>query len=191
MTLDVNVSLIVTARYLLATVFLWAGIQKLASGTTDLRHSVQALVHQNAPTWLMGLIAKLLPLVELCVAIALVAFDGIGPLLASTILLGVFGLVVYRAWRSDISVACSCFGTNPDQAIDGVTALRTGSLFGSSLVGLLLRTFVVSEAGFRDSSQRLMSAIASILLLVAGAVLLATARLRTSVDRTIRESVGR
>src|SRR5919108_2839892 len=98
---------ILSARLVLAAVFLVAGLAKLA----DRRGTQQAVIEFGVPRLLAAPLAILLPLVELGVAVALVPktsawWGGIGALALVAAFVAAIGVNLARGRKPD----CHCFG---------------------------------------------------------------------------------
>jgi uncharacterized membrane protein YphA (DoxX/SURF4 family) len=96
------------ARLLLATVWAWAAIAKIAGPDAAVR-AVRA--YQLLPETLVRPVAWGLPFAELALAVLLAA--GLATRLAavcSAVLLGLFMVAVASAWARGLQIHCGCFG---------------------------------------------------------------------------------
>ena len=76
---------------------------------------------------LPGLLARLVPLVELAVAVALVIVPGWGAV-AAVGMLALFTALLVGLVRSGQSIACSCFGAVSDEPVSWVEVTRNAVL---------------------------------------------------------------
>lgn len=147
----------------LAATFAWAGAAKLgrpvdtADGFADL-----------GLRWSAGL-ARLVPVVELILAVALLAAPGVGGAAALVLLAG-FSTVLVRALRRGIEVRCACFGQAGGPPLSRLDLLRNGLL--GSLAALAM------SAGLEPRWPSLGGAAVVAVGILAGAGLLRALRRR-------------
>lgn len=178
----------ISGRYLLAFVFLLAGLSKFRD-LPAFRASVEGLLPRTVPQPLTALLARLVPVVELSTAVGLMVPSESWPLVVSAALLSGFELVLVHAWQSGLSVSCNCFGSGQEDPV-GVDALRTGLLLAICLSLLL---FGDPGAGSVPPAARVgvnaVSGAAAVLALTAGAIVFAVVRLLTVLERTTRKGL--
>lgn len=137
-----------TARLLVAAVFGWAGTAKLMNRA----QTRQAVSEFGTPDRWVRAVAWALPVVELCVAVGMLApWTAVGAGVVALGLLMVFSVLVARLLRQGKHPACSCFGASSDQAISGKTLLRNallGVLVLVALIGSVLRGDVPLDLPF-------------------------------------------
>lgn len=113
----------------LAVAFAWAGAAKLgrrretAAGFADLR--------LPRP----GALALVVPVVELALAVALLAAPAVGGTVA-VVLLAAFTTVLVRALRRGGEVRCACFGQAGGAPLSWVDLARNGLLVGLALLAV-------------------------------------------------------
>lgn len=73
--------------------------------------------------------ARVVPMVELALAVALIAAPRAGGI-GSVVLLAAFTAVLVRAIRSGVSASCNCFGAARADPVSEVDVLRNGLLAG-------------------------------------------------------------
>ena len=115
------------AAIVLAVVFAWAGVAKLVRGA-DTESSFAALGLPAA-----ALLARVVPGIEIVLAVALVARPAIAawPALA---LLGTFTFVIWLAIARGVAAPCSCFGTARKDPVSTNEIVRNGMLAGLAIV---------------------------------------------------------
>jgi peroxiredoxin len=129
-------NLLVLARVILATIFLVAGLAKLA----DRPGSRRSLSDFGIPPWLAGPGSLLLPWAELAVAFSLIpsssaAYGALGAALLLVLFVAGIGLNLSKGRRPD----CHCFGQLHSTPIGSGTIVRN--------VGLALLAIVILVAG--------------------------------------------
>ncbi len=115
-TTGITTGIATASAYLLATVFVVASASKLAAGSRTAA-TFHALGLPAART-----MARVVPGVELLVAVALVAAPAVGGV-AALVVLAAFSAVLARAVASGIGAPCACFGrprTDPVSVVDVV-----------------------------------------------------------------------
>lgn len=123
------VDLGMAAATVLAATFAWAGAAKLgrpadtAAGFDDLGLGAPAAL------------ARVVPAVELLLAVALLAAPRIGGAVA-LVLLGAFSAVLVRALRGGADVRCACFGRAAGPPLSAVDLVRNGLLAGLATLTL-------------------------------------------------------
>ncbi len=94
-------------RGLLAIIFLWAALSKLANPQDFFSHLVAYQL--PLPAGLLRLTAVVLPWLELCCGLALLSGVWLRAALAWTVLLcGVFVLATGQAWGRGLEISCGC-----------------------------------------------------------------------------------
>jgi uncharacterized membrane protein YphA (DoxX/SURF4 family) len=113
-----------TARAVLATVLLWAGVGKLRDPSGFAESARQLIPGRLGAAVRVGAIA--LPLFEITLAMALVSASFVVPgLVASALLFAAFVAVLIRARRLGIDAACACFGATDEHPVDNTSVVRT------------------------------------------------------------------
>ena len=107
--------------WLLAAVFVWAGAAKLARPAAT-ESGFRGFGLPGPPV-----LARLVPAVELLLAVLLIAVPPIGGA-AALVMLAVFSAVLIRALRSGVATGCACFGTTATRPISGRDLARHGAL---------------------------------------------------------------
>lgn len=153
------------AAVALAAVFAWAGVQKLRQPRAVAGYTRDLGVPFPAVT------ARLLPLVELGVAAALVTVPPGGAVLALAAL-AAFSAVLARAVAAGATTPCGCLGKASDEPVSGVDLVRNALLAALALAAL---------TSPRPATPSLEAVVTVSALVVAGGVLLALARLRQQV----------
>ncbi len=143
-----------TFAVLLAAVFVLAAVTKLASPAKTT--SELAALGVPAP----AIAARLLPALELALAVSLIAFPPQGAVVASAAII-VFTAVLLRAIRSGAPVSCGCLGALSSAPAGPPTIARNGALLAMSLAVL-----AVPEPAVPD----LASALAATSVTLAAAV---------------------
>lgn len=163
-------------RFVLATVFLLAGLAKLG----DRRGFADAVAGYGLlPARLTGPVARAVPPVEIAAALLLaagVATRAVAAALAA--LLVVFAAAVAVNLARGRRMSCACFGTSVEQDLTWFTVLRNLGLVGAAAV-------VVGTGGGGATAPMLVAGTGSVLL-----ALLVTAALPV-VRRTRRLEVAR
>lgn len=113
----------------LAAVFVRAGTAKLAR----LDQTEVSFAGLRLPA--AGLLARLVPVVELTLAVLLVAFPPLGGV-ASLIILVVFTAVLLPAIASGVQVSCSCFGAARADPVSRVDLVRNVLLAGLAVTAV-------------------------------------------------------
>jgi len=125
MVIDVGM----VAAAVLAAIFAWAGAAKL-SRPDDTAAGFRELGLGPAPA-----LARIVPGVELILAVALLAAPRLGGA-AVIVLLAGFSVVLIRALLTGVEVRCACFGQAGGPPLSAVDLVRNGLLGG--LAGLAL-----------------------------------------------------
>ena len=112
-------------------------------------------------------LARVVPLVELAVAVALLAAPAVGGV-ATLVLLSGFTAVLVRAIRRGDEVRCACFGQAGGPPLSWVELARNGLLGGLAALAL--------TAGLDPRVPDLMAAVAVVVVVVAATSLLAVLR---------------
>lgn len=111
----------------LAGLFAWAGVAKLL----DREQTARAFTALGLPA--PGLLSTAVPLVELALAVCLLAFPAPAAL-AALGLLAAFTTILVRAVRAGVDVGCRCFGSARTEPVSSVEVLRNGLLGGAATV---------------------------------------------------------
>lgn len=151
-----------TAALVLAAVLVWAGLAKLARPRT----TAAAFAGLGVPG------ARVVPWVELAVAVGLVVRPRFGGLCASALLL-VFSGVLVRALRQGLDVGCACFGGSASRPVSWREVVRN--------VGLLVVAGVASAG--RPTVPGLGEVVLVTTAVALGTVGLAVASVRGELDR--------
>ncbi|HSS10507.1 MAG TPA: MauE/DoxX family redox-associated membrane protein [Acidimicrobiales bacterium] len=96
------------SRFVLAAVFAWAGLAKIADPDAAVR-AVRA--YKLLPEALVKLFAWGLPFVE--IALAVLLFAGLATRLAGLVAAGLLAMFIFSissAWARDLQIDCGCFG---------------------------------------------------------------------------------
>jgi uncharacterized membrane protein YphA (DoxX/SURF4 family) len=136
-------ALVITARFALAAVFLWAAYTKLRDPWMIFAMEIDAM--HVVPGAMLEPVARVMPWVEALLAVLLVVGIQLRYVAsaATALLAGFFGLLFFlylRGFQGD----CGCFG--PGEQLGPRTLVRDGAL-------VLLAAWVTWEA-FRGSSSR-------------------------------------
>ena len=113
--------LAVAAAIVLAGVFAWAGVAKLTK-RDDTEASFRAL---GVPA--VSLSARIVPIVELLLAVGLLVVPGIAAWFA-LVLLAAFTAVVWRAVQNGVAAPCSCFGSARKEPVSTTEIVRNAML---------------------------------------------------------------
>lgn len=157
------VDLGMAAAGLLAITFAWAGAAKLG------RPAETALGFRDLGLGRPGALARGVPVVELGLAVGLLAAPAAGGV-AALALLGGFSAVLVRALRRGVEVRCACFGQPGGPPLSWVELLRNGLLGALALLAL--------AAGLDPRLPALVPTLAVVLVAVSTASLLALLRRR-------------
>ncbi len=122
------------AAWVLAAVFATEGIAK-AVRPTEVTRQFTAM-RLRSP----GVAARVLPLCELAVAVALVTVPWVGAV-GALALLAAFTVVLVRLLRSGFTEPCACFGGAARRAVSAADVARNSVLMGGAI--LVLRAEVV------------------------------------------------
>lgn len=114
----------------LAGVFAWAGAAKLRSTATTA--GTFAALGLPGP----AVLARVVPAVELALAVALVTVPAAGATVSLAILAG-FSVVLARSLRAGDTVSCGCFGTATDEPVSSLELARNAVLGLLAVVALL------------------------------------------------------
>lgn len=120
----------------LATVFAFAAYTKISNPEQTASEFSNLLV--PAPT----LLARLVPLAELLVAIALVIWPRLGAMFAAT-LLGAFTTLLVVTVRSGRIVSCGCLGAKSSEPVTMATVARNFVLLAMALAALTVPTLTM------------------------------------------------
>lgn len=150
-----------TAALVLAGVLVWASVAKLARPRT----TAASFAALGVPVG-----ARLVPIVELGVAAALVALPTIGALLAGALLLG-FTVVLVRAVRRGTAVGCACFGGAASQPVSIREVVRN--------IGLLVL------AGFAAWGRPAVPGLADVVLVTTAVAVAAVGLALASLHRDL------
>lgn len=120
----------VLAGFVLAGVFVWAGAAKLA------RPQATATAFSALGVPVPNVAARAVPIVELTLAVALVAAPRVGGAVALVALVG-FSLVLLRALGAGTSAGCNCFGRSRPEPVSRRDLLRNATLAGLALLAAL------------------------------------------------------
>ena len=152
----------------LAAVIVRAGAAKLARPTT----TATSFVALGVPA--AGLAARAVPIVELLVAVALLAAPRAGALGALALLIP-FTAVLARAVRSGSEAPCNCFGTARVEPVSRVDVVRNVLLVALALTAVTATTPVVPGPP---------ALVATVVACGSGLALLASLRARARYQRT-------
>ena len=125
---------------LLAAVFVRAGAAKLA------RPAATGATFAALRLPAAGGMARAVPLVELLVAVALLAVPRVGAA-AAVVLLAAFSAVLARAVRAGLDTPCNCFGAARADPVSGGVLVRNGLLAGLAVAALAAPRPGTSVAG--------------------------------------------
>jgi hypothetical protein len=153
------------AAVVLAAVFAFAAVAKAVRH----RETIEAFAGLGVPA--PGLLAVVVPVVELGIAAALLARPQVGAALALAALAG-FTFVVVRALGRGVETGCGCFGSRHSAPVNPSDVVRNG----------LLAAFAVLATG----ATRLVAPTAGDVLLGAALVILAGALLGVAQRRLVR-----
>jgi len=132
--MQVDFVIVHAARALLAIVFLVAAVQKLR----DIDGFAAALTgYALVPPAALGIIAYLLPLLELAAGLALLAAPLAGALLALVLLVTVTGAVAVNLLRGRRDIGCGCGGIEDEQTISWALVARNAVLMLVAVVAAL------------------------------------------------------
>ena len=149
----------------LAAVFLYAG----ASKVTDPRAAGASLRALAVPA--PAFTARMLPLVELAVALALLVAPAVGGVLA-LIALSAFSAVLAVRIRGGSAAPCGCFGATSQEPASSVELLRNG------LLAALAVTALFAPGPGRPTFEATVTVSA---LTIAGTITVSLSRLRQQV----------
>ncbi len=91
-------------------------------------------------------VARVVPAVEVGVAVALLSVPRIGGV-AALVTLGAFTVFLVRAVRAGVRAGCNCFGQSRGEPVSGVDLVRNGLLAGLAAGALLASRPVVPGVG--------------------------------------------
>ena len=115
------------AAGVLAATFAWAGAAKLGRpAETAAGFAALGLGRPGAP-------AKIVPAVELVLAVSLLAAPAVGAA-AALVLLAAFSGVLLRALGRGVAVPCACFGQAGGPPLSSVDLVRNGLLGGLAVL---------------------------------------------------------
>jgi hypothetical protein len=152
----------------LAVVFAWAGLAKLRAP----RRTVRAFRTLGVSPRL----ARVVPLVELALAVALVVQPTTA--LAAAALVAVFTIVLARAAPG---VACACFGSASTEPVSWVQLLRNGMLAAVAIT--------VAVSGAEPAAPGIAAALCAIGITAIAAVILALADLKRRTGTVVAVSL--
>lgn len=155
------------AALVLAAVFAWSGIAKLAQRQRTTT-TFTDLGIPGAP-----LLGTALPVVEVLLAVALVVAPGVAAY-AALALITAFTTVLVRTLRRGLRVACGCFGSASAEPVSAVDVVRNVLLGVAALAAT-----AATGPGVPDSTAALVVAAAT----AGGGLALADARRRTAGGR--------
>jgi uncharacterized membrane protein YphA (DoxX/SURF4 family) len=123
---------VLVARVAIAAVFVFAAVPKML----DPGAFAQAIDNYRLfPEWSVGMIAVVVPAVELTVAGALLLGIGArGGALVATLMLVGFTAVIVQAMTRGIDVECGCFGATTRADADWVAVARNALLLAGSIL---------------------------------------------------------
>jgi hypothetical protein len=150
-----------SAAALLALTFAWAGAAKLG------RQAETAAGFGELGLGRPGALARAVPLVELTLAVALLAAPA-GGAAAALVLLACFSAVLVRALRRGLEVRCACFGRASGPPLSAAELVRNGLLAALAVLAL--------TAGVEPRVPGLVPAAAVALVTAAAFALLAFVR---------------
>lgn len=104
-----------SARFLLAILFLWAGIRKMVSPDLFLQDIESYKILPYRWAWLVSI---WLPFIEITAAAALLTtrrWAQAGSLIIGVLLLAFLGAIV-SAWLRSLTLSCGCFGASTEPA---------------------------------------------------------------------------
>ncbi len=116
--------------FVLAVVLARAAVLK-ALRPTDTAAGFAALGVPAAPV-----VARLVPVAEIGVAVALLAVPRVGGV-AGLFMLGTFSVFLARAVKTGVRAGCNCFGQTRGQPVSGVDLVRNVALSGLAVAALL------------------------------------------------------
>ncbi|HTD50534.1 MAG TPA: MauE/DoxX family redox-associated membrane protein [Acidimicrobiia bacterium] len=149
-----DASIALAARTVLAGSLAVSAFAKLRS-TVEVRQQITLVVNDR----LAPIITPALPIAELVVAVALVAWWNPAPGVAALVLLGAFTVVLVRAYAR--KVPCVCFGAAGLDAPTGpASVLRNGVLAG--LAVLAIATPSGASAGATIAAGAVFATIAAL-----------------------------
>jgi hypothetical protein len=109
----------------LALVMAWAGVAKLRSRS----ETAASFAAFGVPAGL----ARVVPLVELALAVALVFVPALAAG-AAAVLLAAFTVVLVRAIGRGVTVGCNCFGSSRSEPVSSVELVRNTMLIALAIV---------------------------------------------------------
>lgn len=181
--------MLVSIRFVLALVFLLAGLGKLI----DLEGSRRALAEFGVPRGMSRVAGTALPLVELTIAAALLVdpsgrYGAVGALVLLTLFTGAIVRVLSRGSTPE----CHCFGQLHSEPVDVSTALRNVVLAGLAIAVVVAGPGPGIPGGLeRLSAGRVVLGAAALIVIVL--VVATTARWGGSpwLRRLLRSKLGR
>lgn len=126
---------IIGARLVVAAVFLYAAVPKLL----DPAGFAQDISNYNLlPNDVVGYVAVLGPVMEVVVALALVAgVEAKGAALVAAAMLAVFAAAMGQAMARGIDLSCGCFGAASEAAVGWGSIARNAALIAACVLVLL------------------------------------------------------
>lgn len=153
----VLIDLGMTAAGLLALTFAWAGAAKLG------RPAETAAGFADLGLARPGALARAVPLVELALAVTLLAAPAAGGAAALVLLAG-FSAVLVGALRRGVAVPCACFGRAGSPPLSGFDLARNALL--AALAGVALTAGLAPQVpGFVPATAVLLTTVAAFALL--------------------------
>ena len=154
-----------TSAVALAAVFLYAGASKLMDPRA-VGEALRALAVPGA-----AVTARMLPLVEFAIAVALLFAPAVGGVLA-LIALAAFSAILAARIRGGSSAPCACFGATSRAPVSSV------ELFRNALLAMLAVTAMLATGPRRPT---LDATVTVSVLTMAGAIAVSLSRLRQQV----------
>jgi uncharacterized membrane protein YphA (DoxX/SURF4 family) len=166
-------SFLVGAQFLLAGVFLVAGIAKLF----DLNGSIRAVFDFGVPEWAAPTVGRVLPVVEAATGVALLFHPTARwGALAALVLLLAFMAGVANAMRQGKDVDCGCFGPIYSATASSPTLIRNGVLAALAFVVVLEGPAPAIDEWVSERSGAELVAIGATIALVATLLFVAASR---------------
>ena len=146
----------------LAVVLAWAAIAKLRTPAL----TVESFRAMGVPVAL----ARLVPVVELVLAVGLVVLPAPAGVAAAPVLVA-FTMVLMRAIGRGVTVGCNCFGSSRSEPVSSVELVRNAMLLGLAVVA----------TGGRAAVPSLEAVVLVTTAVALGAVLLAALEMRRRI----------
>lgn len=123
---------IVVARLLVAGMFLWAGVPKILDPAVFAQDIAN---YQLVPDATIAYLAVIVPVIEIVVAVALVAgVEARGAALLAGAMLVVFAAAMIQAMVRDIDLSCGCFGSTTESEVGWGSVARNLGLTAACLL---------------------------------------------------------